>query len=137
MIVYPAYIYMGGDGGPVNPVIFQKNEINYKYSGTNFTVTTDSYFELQSDSELVFSGLDLSNFEKLGVQVNNRSSSTVTLTINFIDSSGNVSANTTWHVFKESITSRGFTIPTEYRKPKTKIKFSSDRKITMYYAKLS
>ena len=136
MIVYPAYIYMGSAGGPANPVIFQQNEINYTYSGTNFTVTTNGYIELQSNSELVFSGLDLSNFEKLSVQVHN-GSKTVTLTINFIDNSGNTSANITWRVDGDTLTSRVFTIPTEYRKPKTKIKFSSNRKITLYYAKLS
>lgn len=127
---------MGSAGGPANPVIFQQNEINYTYSGTNFTVTTNGYIELQSNSELVFSGLDLSNFEKLSVQVHN-GSKTVTLTINFIDNSGNTSANITWRVDGDTLTSRVFTIPTEYRKPKTKIKFSSNRKITLYYAKLS
>lgn len=137
MIVNTAYIYMGSAGGPANPVIFQQNEINYKYSGTNFTVTTNGYIELQSNSELVFSGLDLSNFEKLSVEVRNGLSSTVTLTINFIDRSGNVSANNTWRIDSKTVTSRAFTIPTEYKKPKTKIKFSSDRKITLYYAKLS
>ena len=136
MIVYPAYIYMGGDSGPVNPVIFNGNEINYSYSGTNFTETAEG-FELQSDSELVFSGLDLSNFEKLGVRANNRSSSNVTLTVNFIDSSGNVSANNTWRIDGKSLTSRNFTIPTEYKKPKTKIKFSSNRVITLISATLS
>ena len=137
MIVYPAYIYMGGDSGPVNPVIFQQNEINYNYSGTNFTVTSDGYLKLQSDSELMFSGLDLSNFEKLNVEVRNTSSSTVTLTINFIDSSGNVSANITWRIDGRTLTNRAYTIPTEYKKPKTKIKFSSNREITLYYAKLT
>ena len=29
MIVNTAYIYMGSSGGPVNPVIFNGNEINY------------------------------------------------------------------------------------------------------------
>lgn len=127
---------MGDGGGPVNPVIFQKNVINYKYSGKNFTVTADSYFELQSDSELVFTGLDLSNFETLSVQVHSGSSA-VTLTINFIDSSGNTSANITWRVDGGTVASRAFSIPPEYKKPKTKIKFSSNRKITLYYAKLS
>lgn len=136
MIVYPAYIYMGGDGGPANPVIFQKNEINYKYSGTNFTVTSNGYIELGVDSGLEFSGLDLSNFETLSVQVHSGSSA-VTLTINFIDNSGNTSANITWRVDGGTTTSRVFSIPPEYKKPKTKIKFSSNRKITLQKAILS
>ena len=138
MIVNTAYIYMGSSGGPVNPVIFQYNEINYKYSGTNFTETAEG-FKMTGASELVFTGLDLSNFAKLGVQVYNSSSSTVTLIINFIDSSGNASASITWRVDKGTHMSRNFTIPTEYKKPKTKIKFSTTngRNIVLHYAKLS
>lgn len=139
MIVNTAYIYMGSAGGPPNPVIFQDDEINYKYSGTNFTVTTNGFQMLTGDSELEFSGLDLSNFEKLSIWVRNGSSSYVTLTINFIDNSGTVSANNTWRISDKTVTNRWFTIPTEYRKPRTKIKISltKGRNITLEKAILS
>lgn len=138
MIVNTAYIYMGSAGGPVNPVIFQQNEINYSYSGTNFTETTEG-FKMTGASELIFTGLDLSNFEKLAIQGKNSASSNVTLTINFIDNSGNVSANINQRFSDGSISSRTCTIPAEYKKPKTKIKFSTTngRNITLLYATLS
>lgn len=124
MIVNTAYIYMGA-GGPVNPVIFQRNEINYNYSGTNFTETTDGDLALPGNSEIVFTGIDLSNFEKLTVRANNRASGDVYLTVNFIDNSGNVSADIRQRFDNNSLMSRQYTIPPEYRKPKTKIKLSS------------
>ena len=124
MIVNTAYIYMGSAGGPVNPVIFQQNEINYNYSGTNFNVTSDGYLKMLGKSELVFTGLDLSNFEKLTVRGRNYSQSKVSLIVNFIDDSGNVSANISKRFESGSITNGQYTIPLEYRKPKTKIKMS-------------
>lgn len=124
MIVYPAYIYMGSDDGPVNPVIFQQNEINYNYSGTDFTVTTDGYLKMRGKSELVFTDLDLSNFVKLVVVASNSASSNVSLTVNFIDSSGNISANITKRIDEHSTSSNPYTIPAEYKNPKTKIKMS-------------
>lgn len=139
MIVYPAYIYMGSDDGPVNPVIFQKNEINYNYSGTNYTETPDGYLALSGNSELVFDGLNLSNFEKLTVSAYNKASSAVNLTVNFIDNSGNVSAGITHSFYADGLSSYAFTIPAEYRKPRTKIKLSSTngRNITLRSAILS
>ena len=138
MIVNTAYIYMGSAGGPVNPVIFQGNEINYNYSGTNFTETTEG-FKMTGASELVFTGLDLSNFENLAIQARNGASSKVYLTINFIDNSGKVSADIKTNFGDHSTQSYTFTIPAEYRKPKTKIKFSKSgpRSITLQYANLS
>ena len=138
MIVNTAYIYMGSAGGPVNPVIFQYNEINYRYSGTNVTETTQG-FKMTGVSELVFTGLDLSNFETLAIQGGNPASSRVNLTINFIDNSGNVSADINQRFSDGSISNHTYTIPAEYRKPKTKIKFSTTngRNIVLHYAKLS
>lgn len=124
MIVNTAYIYMGSAGGPVNPVIFRKNEINYSYSGTNFTAT-DQGFKMTGASELTFTGLDLSNFVKLAIQGSNPASSKVYLTVNFIDASGNVSTNIDQRFNDRSISSRTYTIPAEYRNPRTKIKFST------------
>ena len=137
MIVNTAYIYMGSSGGPVNPVIFQYNEINYKYSGTNFTETAEG-FKMTGASELVFTGLDLSNFVKLVVNAKTGSSNEY-LTVNFIDNSGNVSANIRKTFDAHSISSNTYTIPTEYRNPRTKIKFSTTngRNIVLLYANLS
>ncbi len=124
MIVNTAYIYMGSAGGPVNPVIFQGNEINYSYSGTNFTETTEG-FKMTGDSELMFTGIDLSTFNRLRVEAHNSSSSNVSLTINFIDNSGNVSAGITKRFDGNSSSGNSYTIPPEYRKPRAKIKLSS------------
>ena len=122
MIVNTAYIYMGSAGGPVNPVIFQKNEINYNYSGTNFTETSEG-FKMAGASELVFTGLDLSNFVKLVVNAHTGSSNEY-LTVNFIDASGNVSTNIRKTFESHSISSNTYNIPAEYRNPRTKIKMS-------------
>ena len=126
MIVYPAYIYMGSAGGPANPVIFQQNEINYNYSGTNFTETTNGYLRMDGKSELVFTGLDLSNFEKLSVTGYNNLSNSGSLIINFIDNSGNVSDDISRSFKADGRSTRSYTIPTEYKKPKSKIKLSTN-----------
>ena len=137
MIVYPAYIYMSSDSGPVNPVIFQTNEINYRYSGTNFTETSEG-FKMTGASELVFTGLDLSNFVKLVVNAHTGSSNEY-LTVNFIDASGNVSTNIRKTFESHSISSNTYNIPAEYRNPRTKIKFSTTngKNIVLLYAILS
>lgn len=137
MIVNTAYIYMGNAGGPANPVIFRGTEINYGYSGTNFTETSEG-FKMTGASELLFTGLDLSNFVKLVVNVKTGSSKEY-LTVNFIDASGNVSANIRKTFDSHSISSNTYAIPAEYRNPRTKIKFSTTngRNITLLYAKLS
>lgn len=109
--------------GPVNPVIFQGNEINYRYSGTNFTETTEG-FKMTGDSELVFTGLDLSNFVKLTVRAKTGSSNEY-LTVNFIDASGNVSTNIRRTFDKNTLSYKTYDIPAEYRNPRTKIKFST------------
>ena len=124
MIVNTAYIYMGSDGGPANPVIFQQNEINYNYSGTNVTVTTDGYIRLPGKSEIVFTDLNLSNFVKVVVTASNSANSNTSLIVNFIDSSGNVSANIAKRIDEHSTKSNTYTIPAEYKNPKTKIKMS-------------
>lgn len=137
MIVYPAYIYMGSAGGPANPVIFQQNEINYRYSGTNFTITANGYLQMEPRSELVFTGLDLSNFEKLSVTGSNNGEHSRTLIVNFIDNSGNVSADIS-RSFKADGRSTGvYTIPTEYKKPKSKIKITSLGRLLLISAILS
>ena len=137
MIVNTAYIYMGSAGGPANPVIFRGNEINYNYSGTNFTETSRG-FKMTGVSELVFTGLDLSNFVKLVVNAHTGSSNEY-LTVNFIDASGNVSANIRKTFDKETISSNTYTIPAEYRNPRTKIKLSTtnSKNIVLLYAVLS
>lgn len=124
MIVNTAYIYMGGGDVPVNPVIFQQNEINYKYSGTNFTKTSEGYFEMQSNSELIFENLDLTNFEKLKVMVQNTYPRNLNLTVNFITSSGRTSADITKSVYSNNTRAYTFTIPADFKDKKMKIKFS-------------
>lgn len=109
--------------GPVNPVIFKKNEINYRYSGTNFTVTSEG-FKMTGASELIFTGLDLSNFVKIVVNAHTGSSNEY-LTVNFIDASGNVSANIRKTFDKNSLSYKQYDIPAEYKNPRTKIKFST------------
>ena len=137
MIVNTAYIYMGSTGGPVNPVIFQGTEINYRYSGTNFTETTEG-FKMPGASELTFTGVDLSTFNRLHVEALNTSGSNVSLTVNFIDTSGNVSASITKRFDGHSISGNSYTIPSEYRKPRAKIKLSSTnrRNIVLKSARL-
>lgn len=124
MIVNPAYIYMGIGGAPGNPVIFQQNEINYKYSGTNFTKTTEDYFEMQSNSELIFENLDLTNFEKLKVMVQNTYPRNLYLTVNFITSSGKTSDNIENRIYANNTRTYTFNIPTDFKDKKMKIKFS-------------
>ena len=139
MIVNTAYIYMGSAGGPVNPVIFNGNEINYRYSGTNF-IEEPNGFRMQTGAcELVFTGLDLSNFVRLRVEGTNDASGGVSLTVNFIDNSGNVSTNITRNYKGNSSSYVQYDIPAEYRNPKTKIKFSSanGRNLLLKYANLS
>ena len=89
-------------------------------------------------SELVFTGLDLSNFVKLVVNAHTRSSNEY-LTVNFIDATGNVSANIRKTFDKETISSNTYTIPAEYRNPRTKIKLSTtnSKNIVLLYAVLS
>ena len=137
MIVNTAYIYMGSAGGPVNPVIFQGTEINYSYSGTNFTETAEG-FKMSGASELTFTGVDLSTFNRLHVEAHNTSSSNVSLTVNFIDNSGNVSASITKRFDGNSNSGNSYTIPSEYKKPRAKIKLSSTngRNIVLKNARL-
>lgn len=125
MIVNTAYIYMGGGGTTVNPVIFSQNEINYKYTGTNFNKTADNYFEMLGNSELIFENLDLTNFENLKVIAKNNNPRKLYLTVNFIDSSGQVSDD-----IKKTISANGaptltFNIPLDFKNRKMKIKFST------------
>lgn len=124
MIVNTAYIYMGGGGAAVNPVIFSQNEINYKYTGTNFKITSDGYIEMDSNSELIFENLDLTTFEKLAVKVENNYPRDQYLTANVIDSSGNVSADISMRFYGNNTSTNRFNIPPEFKKTKMKIKFS-------------
>lgn len=123
--------------GPVNPVIFQGTEINYRYSGTNFTETTEG-FKMTGASELTFTGVDLSTFNRLYVEAYNTSGSNVSLTVNFIDNSGNVSASITKLFEAHSSSGNSYAIPPEYIKPRAKIKLSSTngRNIVLKSARL-
>lgn len=137
MIVNTAYIYMGSAGRPVNPVIFQQNEINYNYSGTKFTVTSNGYLQMEPNSELVFTGLDLSNFETLKITGSNDTENSRTLIVNFIDDSGNVSADISRSFSADGRSTRNYTIPTAYKKPKSKIKLTSRGRLLLETAILS
>lgn len=124
MIVNTAYIYMGSAGEPANPVIFQQNEINYNFSGTSYFETSTGYLRMDGISELVFTGLDLRNFEKLSITAQSSSPSR-TLIINFIDNSDNVSDDISQSFIKSGLSTKSYTIPPEYKKPKSKIKLST------------
>lgn len=126
MIVNTAYIYMGvgGGGAEVNPVIFSKNEINYKYTGTNFYITPDGYIGIGGNSELIFEDLDLTTFEKLTITAYNDLNKTQYLTVNVIDSSGNVSNGITLSFNRNNTGTNLFDIPAEFKRAKMKIKFS-------------
>ena len=125
MIVNTAYIYMGRGGGvPGNPVIFSQNEINYKYTGRNFKITSDGYIEMDSNSELMFEKLDLTTFEQLAVKAQNGYPRTLSLTANVIDSSGNVSSDFKLEFLGAQTRTKRFNIPPEFKKTNVKIKFS-------------
>ena len=124
MIVNTAYIYMGGGGAAVNPVIFSQNEINYKYTGTNFKITADGYIEMDSNSELMFENLDLTTFEKLAVKAKNDYPRDLYLTANVIDSSGNASSDIKLRFYGYNTATPKINIPTEFKRAKMKIKFS-------------
>lgn len=139
MIVYPAYIYMGGDSGPANPVIFQGNKINYNYSGRNYTVESNGIRMMTGISGLEFTGLDLSNFVTLKVEGSNDANSGVSIGVKFIDSSGNASDTIIKNFSTNSTSYNLYDIPVKYRNPNTEIKFSTSngRNILLTYAILS
>ena len=137
MIVNSAYPYMG-KAVPANPVIFQKNEINYQYTGRLFEIKSNGIL-MQPGANITFSGLDLTKFSKVTIKVNHFYSYPLSINLVYIDSSG----NETVKVSKQFTGSAsGFwDIPPEYRMKNCKIRFSTEPEnvdsIRMNYAMLS
>ena len=138
MIVYPAYAYMG-KAAPANPVIFQRNEVNYPYTGVDFEINSAGNFILNGKSELVFSDLDLTNFTKLSVRGGHLFSSSLYMTAAFIDDSGNTSPSVRQRYSKGPSTTCVWDIPQQFRTKKCKVKFTTDisSPLTLYSATLS
>lgn len=137
MLVNPAYIYMG-KAAPANPVIFQRNEVNYPYTGVNFEIA-GGYFELNGKSELVFSDLDLTNFTKLSVPGSHSFSRVLRMSAVFIDESGNISQSVEQRYQPSSTTTGVWDIPQQFRTKKCKVKFTTNNSspLTLYSATLS
>ena len=134
MIVNSAYMYMEMPA-PTTPIIFRQNEINYRYTGTNFQITSDGYIEMDGPSEITFKNLDLTNYARLELTVNNATGARQNITVNFIDSSGNVSTGDTKSLYSTTQIVR-FDIPTEFKNQKMKIKFSTAAVLTLHSATL-
>ena len=137
MIVNPSYAYMG-KAKPANPVIFQKNEYNYPYSGVRYEIV-NGYFEMGSVAELEFSDLDLTNFTKLTVQGMHDYSGTLQMKAIFIDASGKTSPAVSVMYYPGQRTNGVWTIPEQFRAKKCKVKFTTNNNssLTLYFAKLS
>ena len=123
MIVNPSYAYMG-KAEPANPVIFQKNEYNYPYSGVNYEILS-GVFSMRAVAELEFSDLDLTNFTKLSVDGGHNFSGTLQLTAIFIDASGNRSPAVTVNYYPSGTTTGVWNIPEQFRAKKCKVKFTT------------
>lgn len=138
MIVYPAYAYMG-KAAPANPVIFQRNEVNYPYTGVDFEINSAGQFILQGKSELVFSDLDLTNFTKLSVRAGHRYSTQLRMSAVFIDAAGNTSPSVNKTYWNGSSTTEVWDIPQQFRTKKCKVKFTTNNPspLTLYSATLS
>lgn len=137
MIVNPSYAYMG-KAEPANPVIFQKNEYNYPYSGISYEIV-NGYFEMKAKAELEFSKLDLTSFTRLSVQGMHNYSGTLTMKAIFIDASGNSSPGVTVNYFPGQRTTGVWDIPQQFRAKNCKVKFTTNNNssLTLYFAKLS
>ncbi len=138
MIVNPAYAYMG-KAEPANPVIFQKNEYNYPYSGVRYEITAAGYISMGPVAELEFSNLDLTNFTKLSVQGMHDFSGTLQMKAIFIDALGNSSPGVTVRYNPGQRTTGVWNIPEQFRAKKCKVKFTTNNSssLTLYFAKLS
>ena len=138
MIVNPSYAYMG-KAEPANPVIFQKNEYNYPYSGVNYEIAAGGYFRMKAVAELEFSDLNLTNFTKLSVQGGHNYSGTLQMKAIFIDASGNSSPGVTVDYYNGQRTTGVWNIPEQFRAKKCKVKFTTNNSssLNLYFAKLS
>ena len=138
MIVNPAYIYMGKSAA-ANPVIFEKNVVNYPYSGTNYEISAGGQFVMKGKSELIFSDLDLTNFTELSVPGGHFFSRELRMSAVFIDESGNISQSVEQRYQPSSTTTGVWTIPQQFRTKKCKVKFTTNNPsaLTLHSATLS
>lgn len=136
MIVNPSYAYMG-KAEPANPVIFQKNEFNYPYSGRYYEIINGK-FSMGPVAELEFSKLDLTSFTKLSVQGWHNYSGTLTMKAIFIDAFGNSSPGVTVNYYS-STTIGVWDIPQQFRAKNCKVKFTTknDSTLNLDFATLS
>ena len=138
MIVNTAYPYMGKTA-KVNPIIFDQNGANYPYTGNNFKISFNGYFEMNGTSELVFSDLDLTKFAALSVPGSHNYSRTLRMTAIFIDDSGNASPGITVSYKANATTTGVWEIPKQFRTKKCKVKFTTNNSssLTLRSATLS
>ena len=138
MIVNPSYAYMG-KAEPANPVIFDKNVVNYPYSGKNYDRSeTSGYFVLYGVSELIFSDLDLTNFTKLSVNGDPGRNKSLPATVVFIDDSGNISKSE-FKSYPPGRSTQVWDIPQQFRTKKCKVKLTTNNgtALIFYSATLS
>lgn len=137
MIVNPSYAYMG-KAEPANPVIFQKNEFNYPYSGVNYEIINGE-FSMRAVAELEFSDLDLTSFTKLSVKGGHNYSSTLQMKAIFIDASGNRSPDVAVMYYPRTTTTGVWNIPEQFRAKNCKVKFTTNNSssLDLYSATLS
>ena len=138
MIVNTAYPYMGKTA-KVNPIIFDQNGANYPYTGNNFEISSNGYFEMNGTSELVFSDLDLTKFAALSVPGSHNYSRRLKMTAIFIDASGNASSGVIVNYNPNTTTTGVWEIPQQFRTKKCKVKFTTNNSsaLTLRSATLS
>lgn len=137
MIVNPSYAYMG-KAEPANPVIFQKNEYNYPYSGAGYKIR-DGYIQMSGAAQLEFSDLDLTNFTKLTVQGMHNFTGALQMKAVFIDASGNTSPAVSVSYPPSQRTNGVWNIPEQFRAKNCKVKFTTNNNVALnlYFAILS
>ena len=137
MIVNPAYAYMG-KAAPANPVIFQKNEINYQYSGQLFKIESEGIM-MTPGANITFSGLDLTKFTKVTIKGHHFYTYPLSIDLVYIDSSGIETVKVSKQFTGNA--SNVWDIPPEYRMKNCKIRLSTPSQqsisIRMDYAILS
>lgn len=137
MIVNTAYKYMG-KAEPANPVIFQKNEYNYPYSGSGYKIR-DGYIQMSGAAQLEFSELNLTNFTKLTVQGMHNFTGSLQMKAVFIDASGNTSPAVSVTYLPSQRTNGVWNIPEQFRAKNCKVKFTTNNSsaLNLYFATLS
>lgn len=124
MIVYPAYIYMGG-GAAVNPYLWQDGVANYPVEFTNSSIFSGGLLVNANGGSATFSELPLTGFKSLTISGNGSAQFVdAVITIEFFNNDGQLlgteSAN-----FSRSGNTRTVNVPASARIKKAKIKMSN------------